>query len=142
MAINKKPLKITNEKTGHEFIICKLPAIVGRELSKAYLNSNLPVVGSSSASTKAMVELLSYVDAVKPDGEQINLGTSDLIENHIEDTEELLWLEWEMVKYNFGFLANINPLTLILKGVNKVLEALKNTATSTQSLDTSSTKEQ
>ena len=142
MAINKKPLKIKNEKTGHEFIICKLPAIVGRELSKDYLNSNLPVVGSSSASTKAMVELLSYVDAVKPGGDQINLGTSDLIENHIEDTEELLWLEWEMVKYNFGFLANINPLTLILKGVNKVLEALRNTATSTQSLDTSSPKEQ
>lgn len=142
MAINKKPMKIKNDKTGHEFIIYKLPAIVGRELSREYVTSNLPMVGGSSASTNAMTRLLSYVDAVKPDGEQINLGTSDLIENHIEDTAELVWLEWEMVKYNFGFLANINPLTLLLKGVNKVLEAFKNIATSTQSSDTSSTKEQ
>ena len=140
--MNKKPIKIKNEKTGHEFVICKVPAIVGRELSKVYINSNLPVVGSATASTQAMIKLLSYVDAVKSDGEHINLGTSDLIENHIEDTDELLWLEWEMVKYNFGFLANINPLTLLLKGLNKVLEAFKNTATSTQSLDTSSIKEQ
>ena len=140
--MNKKPLKIKNDKTGHEFIICKLPAIVGRELSKEYITSNLPVIGGASASTKAMSRLLSYVDAVKPDGDTINLGTSDLIENHIEDTDELVWLEWEMVKYNFGFLANINPLTLLLKGLNKVLEAFKNTATSTQSLDTSSIKEQ
>ena len=65
-----------------------------------------------------------------------------LIENHIEDTEELLWLEWEMVKYNFGFLANINPLTLLLKGINKVFEAFKSTVTSTQSSDTSLPKEQ
>lgn len=140
--MNKKPLKIKNDKTGHEFIICKLPAIVGRELSKEYITSNLPVIGGASASTKAMSRLLSYVDAVKPDGDTINLGTSDLIENHIEDTDELVWLEWEMVKYNFGFLANINPLTLLLKGVNKLLEAFKNTATSTQSLDSSSIKEQ
>lgn len=142
MAMNKKPLKIKNDKTGHEFIICKLPAIVGRELSREYVTSNLPVVGGSSASTNAMTRLLSYVDAVKEDGEQINLGTSDLIENHIEDAEELVWLEWEMVKYNFGFLANINPLTLLLKGVNKLLEAFKSTAMSTQSSDTSSIKEQ
>ena len=140
--MNKKPLKIKNEKTGHEFIICKLPAIVGRELSKEYITSNLPVIGGASASTKAMSRLLSYVNAVKPDGDTINLGTSDLIENHIEDTDELVWLEWEMVKYNFGFLANINPLTLLLKGVNKLLEAFKSTATSTQSLDSSSIKEQ
>ena len=100
------------------------------------------MIGGTSASTKAMTKLLSYVDAVKPDGDKINLGTSDLIENHIEDTDELVWLEWEMVKYNFGFLANINPLTLLLKGVNKLLEAFKSTATSTQSLDTSSIKEQ
>lgn len=142
MAMNKKPLEIKNDKTGHKFVICKVPAIVGRELSKEYINSNLPVVGNSSASTKAMTRLLSYVDAVVENGDNVNLGTSDLIENHIEDTEELLWLEWEMVKYNFGFLANINPLTLLLKGINKVFEAFKNTVTSTQSSDTSLPKEQ
>lgn len=140
--MNKKPKKIKNDKTGHEFIICKLPAIVGREISKEYITSNLPIIGGASASANTMTRLLSYVYAVKQDGEQINLGTSDLIENHIEDTDELVWLEWEMVKYNFGFLANINPLTLLLKGVNKLLEAFKNTATSTHSLDTSSIKEQ
>ena len=142
MAMNTSPMKMKNEKTRHEFIICKVPAIVGRELSREYVTSNLPVVGGSAASTQAMLKLLSYVDVVKPDGDQINLGTSDLIENHVEDAEELIWLEWEMVKYNFGFLANINPLTLLLKGVNKLLEAFKSTATSTQSSDTSSIKEQ
>lgn len=140
--MNKKPLKIKNEKTGHEFIICKVPAIIGREISKEYITSNLPIIGGASASASTMAKLLSYVDAVKPDGDKVNLGTSDLIENHIEDTDELVWLEWEMVKYNFGFLANINPLTLLLKGVHKLLEALKSTRTSIPSLDTSSIKEQ
>lgn len=142
MAIQKQPKQIINDKTKHAFIICKLPAIVGRELSREYINSNLPVIGNTSASTKAMTQLLSYVNAIDSSGKEVNLGTSDLIENHIEDTEELLWLEWEMVKYNFGFLANINPFTLLLRGINKVLEAFKSTVTSTPSSDTSLVKEQ
>ena len=142
MAINKKPLQIVNDKTGHAFVICKLPAIVGRELSREYINSNLPVVGNTEASTQAMTKLLSYVNAIDSSGKEVNLGTCDLIENHIEDTEELLWLEWEMVKYNFGFLVNINPFTLLLRGINKIFEAFKNTGMSTQSSDTSLVKEQ
>lgn len=142
MTMNKSPMKITNERTKHQFIICKIPAIVGRELSKEYFNSNLPVIGSTAASTKAMARLLSYVDAVKDDGDTINLGTCDLIENHIEDTEELRWLEDEMVNYNFGFLGSTNPLFSILKMLKQMLEASKGTEMLTPSSDISSTKEQ
>lgn len=142
MTMNKNPMKITNERTGHQFIICKIPAIVGRELSKEYFNSNLPVIGSASASTKAMARLLSYVDAVKEDGDTINLGTCDLIENHVEDSDELRWLEDEMVNYNFGFLGSTNPLSAILTLLKQISGASSDTKTLTLSSDTSSTKEQ
>lgn len=126
--LQKSPKQIINEKTGHVFTICKLPAIDGRELLKDYIEYNLPVVGNKLAAKQAMIKLISYVTVSLDDGTSIALSSNELINNHIEDAEELSWIESEMVKYNFGFLADINPAPLIitaLKMLQKVSSSIK-----------------
>ena len=128
MTMQKKPIQITNEKTGHTFTICKLPAIDGRELLKDYIEYNLPVVGNKLAAKQAMLKLISYVTVALEDGTNVALSTNELINNHVEDTDELTWLETEMVSYNFGFLGDINPAPLImtaLKMFQKISSSMK-----------------
>lgn len=124
----KNPKQIINERTKHTFTIYKLPAIDGREIMKDYIEYNLPVIGNKLAAKDAMLKLISYVTVDLDDGTSIALSSKELINNHIEDTEELTWLEAEMVKYNFGFLADINPAPLImtaLKMLQKVSSSIK-----------------
>lgn len=124
----KDPKQIINEKTGHAFTICKLPAIDGRELLKDYIEYNLPVVGNKLAAKQSMIKLISYVTVSLDDGTSIALSSNELINNHIEDTQELTWLETEMVSYNFGFLEDINPAPLIItamKMLQKVSLSIK-----------------
>ena len=124
----KNPKQIIHEKTNHTFTICKLPAIDGREIMKDYIEYNLPIIGNKLAAKAAMLKLISYVTVTLDDGTSIALSSNDLINNHIEDAEELTWIESEMVKYNFGFLADINPAPLImtaLKMLQKVSSSIK-----------------
>jgi len=126
--LQKNPKQIINEKTGHTFTICKLPAIDGRELVKDYVEYNLPVVGNKLAAKQAMLKLISYVTVNLEDGTNIALSSNELINNHVEDAEELTFIETEMVKYNFGFLADLNPAPLIMAGLKmlqKVSSSIK-----------------
>ncbi len=136
----KNPKQIINDKTGHTFTICKLPAIDGRELLKDYIEYNLPVVGNKLAAKQAMIKLISYVTVSLDDGTSIALSSNELINNHIEDAEELTWIESEMVKYNFGFLADINPAPLIMTALKMMEKISLSIKTSNQFSGSSSVK--
>jgi hypothetical protein len=93
-----------NEK---EFIISRLPATVGREIIARYPLANAPKIGDYGVSTEAMYLMMQYVGVPinnGNDGESIlRLKTKALVDNHITDGEQLIRLEFEMLKYNTSF---------------------------------------
>ena len=89
-----------NEK---EFIISRFPATVAREIIAKYPLSNIPKVGDFATSTEAMFLLMSFVAVPMPDGEHQTLSTKALIDNHVADGEQLIRLEFEMLRYNTSF---------------------------------------
>lgn len=88
------------EKT---FIISRLPAIAGREILAKYPITNIPKLGEYKASEEAMRLLMQYVAVPRDDGQPLRLTTGALIDNHVEDGEQLLRIEWEMLRYNTSF---------------------------------------
>lgn len=96
------------EVKGRRYIISKVPATVGREILFKYPTSNIPKIGDYAASNDIMLKLMSYVAAITPDGNRVELKTQSLVDNHVPNAESLILIEKEMFKYNFDFFQNGN----------------------------------
>lgn len=95
------------EINGKQFVISKFPAVAGREILSKYPLSNVPKLGDYKVSEEVMLKLMSYV-GVRLDGraEPQLLTTVTLINNHTQDWETLIKLEWAMLEYNCSFFQN------------------------------------
>lgn len=101
---------------GKEFVISKLPAVVGREVLFKYAASgkNILTNGDYSISEEVMKKILSYV-GVNVDGRIIELKTEELINNHVQNAMTLIKLEREMISYNFDFFTQEKILAFCQK---------------------------
>lgn len=89
---------------GKEFVISKLPAVVGREILFKYTagGKNILMGGDYAVSEEVMKKLMSYI-GVYVDGRLVELKTEELINNHVQSAMTLIKLEKEMMSYNFDF---------------------------------------
>lgn len=62
----------------------------------------LPKVGDYRTSEATMLEMMAYV-GVDINGRMQLLTHKALVINHVEDTADLLRIEWAMMEHNFGF---------------------------------------
>ena len=85
------------------FILSRLPAIAGREVLAKYPVTNIPKLGEYKASEEAMRLMMNHVAVPRDEGQPLRLSTAALIDNHVEDGEQLLRIEWEMLRYNTSF---------------------------------------
>jgi hypothetical protein len=103
--IKAKSIQVKNqdgiEKT---FIISRVPAVPMRELMAKYPVSNIPKLGEYQASKDAMLLLMSFVAVEIADrDEPLRLSTEQVVNNHVDDGEQLLRLEFAMLEYNTSF---------------------------------------
>ena len=90
----------------HEFVVSRLPAMVGREVLAKYPMANLPKTGDYDVSREAMQLMMGYVGREQHNGELLLLKSAALINNHVPDGEALIRLEIEMLRYNTSFFGN------------------------------------
>lgn len=86
------------------FVLSRVPAVPMRELMAKYPVSNIPKLGEYNVSKEAMLLLMSFV-GVELEGRDapLMLTTEGLVNNHIDDAEQLLRLEYAMLEYNTSF---------------------------------------
>lgn len=108
------------------FIISRLPAVAAREILAKYPVSNIPKLGEYQASADAMKLLMSFVGVQLSGGIQ-RLTTSELINNHVADGEQLLRLEYAMLEYNTSFFGNGGPSGLLETLIRKYLPLITQT---------------
>lgn len=97
-----EPKSITLPQSG-EFIISKLPCLVGREIMVRYPVSFVPKVGNYEVNEAMCLKMLQYVEKVTPQ-RNIRLTDATLINQHIKPGGDIAILEKEMIMYNFDFL--------------------------------------
>lgn len=97
-----EPKSITLKKSG-EFLISKLPCLVGREVLVKYPVSLVPKIGDYATSEEMCIRLMSFVEKVTPQ-RNIRLSDATLINQHVAPGGEIWLLEKEMLMYNFDFL--------------------------------------
>lgn len=115
-----QPLDI--EIDGKTYILSKFPAVAGREIIAKYPVANMPKLGDYGVSEETMLKLMAYV-AVRTDGGELKLSTRALVDNHVPSTIALIKLEYEMIKYNFGFFLDGKASTF-LENLNQKVPAL------------------
>lgn len=106
--IKAKEVQIKNvDGETKTFFISRLPAIDAREIMYKYPVANIPKLGEYNASADAMKLLMSYVAVpIGENGALLRLTTRDLVNNHVDDGEQLLRLEFAMLEYNTSFFGN------------------------------------
>jgi hypothetical protein len=103
--IKEKEVELKNQDgVSKTFILSRLPAVPMREIMAKYPVSNIPKLGDYEVSKEVMTLLLSFV-GVRVEGrdEPLLLNTIALINNHVDDAEQLLRLEYAMLEYNTSF---------------------------------------
>lgn len=104
--IDPKEVTVTTQAgTERVYVVHKIPAVAAREIVTQYPISNIPKVGDYKLSEEMLLKLMSYVEAVGPDGQHTALKTRALVDNHVPDWETLMKLEKEMLEYNISFFA-------------------------------------
>ena len=121
--IKPKSMQIKNqdglEKT---FIISRVPAVPMRELIAKYPVANIPKLGEYHASKEAMLLLMSFVAVqIEDRDEPQRLVTEALVNSHVEDGEQLLRLEFEMLRYNTSFFGQGGASTFLSGLIKKHL---------------------
>lgn len=103
-----------------EFILHRVPPLIGRRIALQIVQSLLPKKfgGQYSLSEELSSLLLSYVSIKIGSLEDVPLDSELLIDNHVGDFQTLLKLEYAMIKYNTHFDLDANPL------VKSAMEAL------------------
>lgn len=117
-----------------DFVISKLPALLGREVVTQYIPTAMPKVGEYKSNEELLLKLMSCV-AVPVENGELRLTTRALIDNHVPDFECLMRLEAAMFEYNVSFFQNGRALTFLgaIEGKAKELITQTLTALSEQS---------
>lgn len=118
----KKPLEISvadQEGDFATFTISRLPALVGREVIAKYVSGNTPKIGEYDISEEAMLLLFRYIEH---DG--IRLINKDLINNHVNDSTQLIALEFRMLQYNSSLLGGNGNKNILDVLIDKLMTRL------------------
>ncbi len=107
------------EIDGKNFIISKFPAIAGREIITQYPISGMPKFGDYKVNEEIMLKLMSFV-AVSVNGQELQLSTQALINNHVGNWETLAKIEMAMLEYNCSFFLDGRVSTFL----NDMLQAI------------------
>lgn len=106
-----------------DFIIHKLPAVLGREIVVNYPLTAMPKVGEYKANEDIMKKLMAHVCVVTESGTKLPLKTQELIDSHCSDWQMLAKLEMAMLEYNTNFFGN-GKVSKLLNGFAEKLPAL------------------
>lgn len=89
------------------YVLSKFPAMDGREIMTQYPLTAIPKIGEYKSNEELAMKMMRFVAIKLPqNGQLVYLSSRDLINNHVEDWEDQLKLEYMMVEYNFTFLQN------------------------------------
>jgi len=104
--------------TGHDgvektYILTKFPAVAGREILTQYPISAMPKIGEYKVNEEIMFKVLKHVWVRTSDGNDLQLSTRALIDNHVTDWEVLAKIEFAMLEYNCSFFANGRASTFL-----------------------------
>ncbi len=121
------PLTDQDGKT-HVYILSNFDAVAGRRIVSQYPMTGLPKVGDYAENEKLMLQLMSYVAAVTPDGRRLRLETEALVNNHVPDFEMLAKIEIAMMGKNCSFFRDGRSLnfcdTIMQEFAKKLLQTL------------------
>lgn len=115
MMIKPKEITIGNKA----YVISKFTAIEGREIVTQYLASGMPKLGDYKRNEELMLKLMCYVGVPQENG-TLNLSTSALVNNHVEDWEALTKIEMAMMEYNCSFFRDGRVSTFLNDTAQKV----------------------
>lgn len=118
----KKPIEISvadQEGNLKTFTISRLPALVGREVMAKYVSGNTPKISDYQVSEEAMLLIFKYIET---DG--IRLINKDLINNHVNDSTQLIALEFKMLQYNSNLLGGAGNQNILDVLINKLFQKL------------------
>ena len=125
--IDKKDI----EFEGHKYFISRIPAV---KAQKIFLEGFGALTNKTMGSLPPaiMEDILSYCGTYNKEGAEVQFINSDIINMFITDMFVLLFLEHEMVRYNFSFLFDGRGEALADR-LNSTLQnsPSKNTETST-----------
>lgn len=106
---------------GKIYILCKLPAVEGREIMTQYPISAVPKMGEYKTNEEMMYKLIAHVAIKNPQTQQeMKLVNKDMINNHVKDWETLMKLEYMMMEYNCSFLAD-GKISTFLESILEML---------------------
>jgi len=87
------------------YVLCKFPAIAGREIIAKYPLSAVPKLGDYAVNEETMLKLMCYVGVPREGKEPLMLTTRALVDNHCPSWEVLARVEMAMLEYNVSFFA-------------------------------------
>lgn len=108
-------------RDGSKFRISKYDCLTGREIMFKYSVSNLPKLGEYQSSQEVALKSMGFVEKELPNGKWIRLETPLLVKQHVTDWEQLVELEYAMIKYNFSFFQN-GATSSFLQSLSGILE--------------------
>jgi hypothetical protein len=106
------------------YTISMFPAVAGREIVAKYPLTAMPKLGDYSVNEETMLKLMAYVAVEIAPGNMQRLSTRALIDSHVPDWEALMYLEYEMLKYNTSFFGNGEVFTFCESLVKKFLASI------------------
>ena len=100
----------TQDKTVKEFTVHKYPTLEGRDIVLAYPFSVVTQSAGLEKNTAAMRKLMRHVSVG-----DVFLTSDELINEHVGDWFELVQLEFQSLKFNCSFLAELEMVD-VMKG--------------------------
>lgn len=97
--IDKKDVEVE----GRKFFISRIPAVQAQKIFLAAFGA-LSNKAMSSLPPAMMEELLTYCGTYNKEGAEVQFVNPEVTNMFVTDVFQLLLLEHEMVRYNFGFL--------------------------------------
>lgn len=94
----------TIESHGRKYVISQIPALRAQSLLGQFAKASDGDL--SAVPQSAILDLLSHVAVLLPNGEPIVLAGENYVAEHIPDLATLLDIEMAMLRKNFGFLAD------------------------------------
>ena len=103
--IDPKDITIEDQSgRDRRYRLSKIPYLDGaREVCSQYISTALPKVGDYQENQKLAEKMFRYIVAITDDGNEIQLTTSALVNNHVPDFQTGIKLEAAMLEHNVGF---------------------------------------
>lgn len=119
--------KIQFEVGGKSYVAEKFKPTEGRRIVAGYPISAMPKVGNYEDNEAVMLRLMSHVSVITAAG-PLRLETIELINNHVVSWENLVEIEYQVLKFNCPFLSadTMKPFIEVVKdaAANYVTETL------------------